>query len=277
MVHCQNCELWLKFRAKIWHNWTCFFGNAKIPIGASLVTSLSKWHFFTKSQILTFDFFFVFSILNEFESWNTSWIFGSLSLERASAWNDIICTCWGHHHSNPWWFLESFWRMGKSISGGQVFHLDHVTKERERERKEDTNSKRRLIIFLKNDFPSSFSRVLTWVLCQEQQWKNMKYGIWVSSQVPSKASWVSKNGNWNGHWPTEKWLFPVRWRRCRKRNVSFSLLGQVPRDTPGHPHVFLTQTREKKGQNSILHSIEHTFFYTQCRKSFLYCCVLNTG
>ena len=201
-----------------------------------------------------------------------SWIFGNLSLATR------IGVKWYYLHmlrTSPLVILESFWRMGKSISGGQVFHLDHVTKERER--KEDTNSRRRLIIFLKNDFPSSFSRVLTWVLCQEQQWKNMKYGIWVSSQVPSKASWVSKNGNWNGHWPTEKWLFPVRWRRCRKRNVSFSLLGQVPRDTPGHPHVFLTQTREKKGQNSILHSIEHTFFYTQCRKSFLYCCVLNTG
>ena len=159
--------------------------------------------------------------------------------------------------------LGDFWKAFDEwvkASAGVKSSISIMSQKRERERKEDTNSKRRLIIFLKNDFPSSFSRVLTWVLCQEQQWKNMKYGIWVSSQVPSKASWVSKNGNWNGHWPTEKWLFPVRWRRCRKRNVSFSLLGQVPRDTPGHPHVFLTQTREKKGQNSILHSIEHTFF-----------------
>ena len=50
------------------------------------------------------------------------------------------------------------------------------------------------------------------------------------------------------HW---KITFFVRWRRrrCRKRNVSFGLWGQVPWDTPGHPHVFLTKRRKAKKFN----------------------------
>ena len=60
------------------------------------------------------------------------------------------------------------------------------------------------------------------------------------------------------HW---KITFFVRWRRrrCRKRNVSFGLKGQVPWDTPGHPHVFLTKRR--KAKNSILHRT-HLCFYS---------------
>ena len=103
-------------------------------------------------------------------------------------------------------FWKAFWRMSKSLGGGQVFHLDHVTKEdmQLRTGKLSQNLLRSFQGFSTTVLPSLPCTMSTAAVKKHEIWY-----IWVSSQVPSTTSFFSffcPPAQKFGQWQAEKWL-----------------------------------------------------------------------